>query len=361
MRQALDALRQALPNALVTTYTYDPLIGMTSTTDPRGYTMYYEYDNKGRLIQNRDAEQNILEKVYYDYAETEHSNGFAALQASITAFPNFAITTEPATFTASVQGGSSSYRYTWEFEAPNGTITTVNQLSFPFTFTQTHVGVVTVRFKATDTVTGNTKSTARTLTIYPAYNVAVQFPSPLKVKTSGHFNIVSEGGSGNYRYSWKISKRSGNFTSSQKSFTLTPGFDFYGNQWVTCDVTDITTGRAFNFSKRLTVNQATVHQYWNTTYSQINSSYHNERFTVTPTSGSGQYTYRWSSSDGRSWSGNTFSVYMDKCREYKSIQCTVTDKITGATHTLSKSFSFFPERCNYEGPIIPGGSGDHPH
>ena len=39
LRTALDELRTQLPNAIVTSYTYDPLIGVTSTTDPRGYTL----------------------------------------------------------------------------------------------------------------------------------------------------------------------------------------------------------------------------------------------------------------------------------------------------------------------------------
>ncbi|WP_103069586.1 RHS repeat domain-containing protein [Aquimarina sediminis] len=362
LRQALDALRQALPNAVVTTYTYDPLIGMTSTTDPRGYTIYYEYDSKGRLIQNRDADKNILEKIYYDYADTENSLGYAPLEASITTFPTLGITTEPVNFNASVQGGSPNHTYKWEFEAPNGTITTVNQLAFPFTFNQSHVGEVTVRFKATDNVTGITKSVTRKVTVYAAYNVDIQFASPVKVNTNATFTAISEGGSGNYSYSWSINRTNSPFLSTQKSFNVKLGYDFYGtNRWVTCDVTDNVTGRTFHLVKPLTVNQATVSQSWSSVFSDINSSYHNQRFKVHPSSGSGQYTYKWKGSDGREWSGDTFSVYLDKCRESKSIECTVTDKITGAKHTKRMDFYFFPSRCNNVDPIDPGGPGDHPH
>lgn len=38
-----------LSNALVTTYTHKPLVGVTSITDPSGRTTYYDYDGLGRL------------------------------------------------------------------------------------------------------------------------------------------------------------------------------------------------------------------------------------------------------------------------------------------------------------------------
>ena len=60
-------LRNALPNAMIETYTYAPLIGMTSKTDARGYTVYYEYDGLNRLKHVKDADGNILNKNDYNY------------------------------------------------------------------------------------------------------------------------------------------------------------------------------------------------------------------------------------------------------------------------------------------------------
>ncbi|MEX0274997.1 MAG: RHS repeat domain-containing protein [Flavobacteriaceae bacterium] len=64
----MEALRVALPaDALMTGYTYDPLIGVTSITDARGYTTYYEYDGFNRLKAIKDASGLLMEDYRYHY------------------------------------------------------------------------------------------------------------------------------------------------------------------------------------------------------------------------------------------------------------------------------------------------------
>ncbi|WP_417800295.1 RHS repeat domain-containing protein, partial [Tenacibaculum sp.] len=68
LRTALSSLRNALsPKSKVTTFTYNPLIGVTSITDLRGETTYYEYDDFNRLKLVRDADGNILKEHKYHY------------------------------------------------------------------------------------------------------------------------------------------------------------------------------------------------------------------------------------------------------------------------------------------------------
>ncbi|MFT3739678.1 MAG: RHS repeat protein [Breznakibacter sp.] len=62
-------IRSLLPAmALATTYTYSPLVGITSSTGPSGRTVYYGYDAFGRLEVVRDQDGNILDKYEYRYA-----------------------------------------------------------------------------------------------------------------------------------------------------------------------------------------------------------------------------------------------------------------------------------------------------
>lgn len=67
LRDELNKLRQNLPNAFVATYTYKPLIGITSETDQNGRTTYYEYDGLGRLSIVRDLNGKVVKKVNYSY------------------------------------------------------------------------------------------------------------------------------------------------------------------------------------------------------------------------------------------------------------------------------------------------------
>ena len=69
LRDKLDDLRDDpyFANAQMTTYTYDPLVGVTSVTDPSGYTMSYEYDDLQRLQFVRDDQGKILSENRYQY------------------------------------------------------------------------------------------------------------------------------------------------------------------------------------------------------------------------------------------------------------------------------------------------------
>lgn len=56
----INNLRTSLSGAHVTTYTYKPLVGILSATDPSGITTYYDYDSFGRLKETYIYKDNIV-------------------------------------------------------------------------------------------------------------------------------------------------------------------------------------------------------------------------------------------------------------------------------------------------------------
>lgn len=82
----IDELRLYPQKAQMSTYTYDPLIGMTSQTDANNKIIYYQYDALGRLSVLRDQDKNILKLYCYNYAgqpENCTSSFYNTLQSGI--------------------------------------------------------------------------------------------------------------------------------------------------------------------------------------------------------------------------------------------------------------------------------------
>jgi YD repeat-containing protein len=63
----IDELRLFPKNVLMTTYTYDPLIGMTTQCSAADNIQYYEYDSFGRLKYIRDMDGKVVKVMEYRY------------------------------------------------------------------------------------------------------------------------------------------------------------------------------------------------------------------------------------------------------------------------------------------------------
>ncbi|RFS20010.1 hypothetical protein DVR12_19995 [Chitinophaga silvatica] len=65
----IDDVRIYPESAELTTYTFDPLVGVTSVSDVRDMPTYYEYDIAGRLRSVKDKDGKILKLYDYQYLQ----------------------------------------------------------------------------------------------------------------------------------------------------------------------------------------------------------------------------------------------------------------------------------------------------
>lgn len=101
----LATLRTALPNSHITSYTYEPLVGMTSQTDAKGMTTFYEYDTFGRLENVKDQRGDIVKNYRYNYSDG------TALPVRAATYYNMALA---QVFTKSCPSGGVAVTYTVE-------------------------------------------------------------------------------------------------------------------------------------------------------------------------------------------------------------------------------------------------------
>ncbi len=65
----IDEVRVFPTDAYISTTAYKPLIGKISETDANNVTIYYEYDDFGRLIKIYDQDRNLINKTKYHIKE----------------------------------------------------------------------------------------------------------------------------------------------------------------------------------------------------------------------------------------------------------------------------------------------------
>ncbi|MCH7411865.1 hypothetical protein MM213_00080 [Belliella sp. R4-6] len=63
----IDELRMHPTNAMMTTYTYKPMVGITTVNDQRNKITYYEYDNTNRLLNIKNENKEVIETYEYNY------------------------------------------------------------------------------------------------------------------------------------------------------------------------------------------------------------------------------------------------------------------------------------------------------
>lgn len=66
---ALGTLRSNMPNTQITTFTYIPMVGVSTITDPTGNTLSYHYDGNHRLKYVKDKDGKVVSENTYNYGD----------------------------------------------------------------------------------------------------------------------------------------------------------------------------------------------------------------------------------------------------------------------------------------------------
>ncbi|WP_344779095.1 RHS repeat domain-containing protein [Aquimarina mytili] len=355
LKVALQELRNGLPKAMVTTYTYDPLIGVTSITDPKGYTTYYEYDNLNRLMHIRDAEGHIIDKFYYNYTDQLYT----PLQISIASNPWMETGTN-VVIKPSIEGGSDNFSYLWKVTKPGNVIEHYSTKDVNLQTGNT-TGMTTITLTVKDKLTGIERTAGKSISVYHPLAATTNHPSQVDLYTTASFSAAPNGGSGNYSYSWTVRNTFTNhsFTSAQKSFSRAMGCYYYGNVAVTCVITDNVTQRSKTINTSLTVGEmkprtATILKH------PVSQNSTSETFDVSArlSDGSGNYSRQWYVNGVRQ-SGSSPRLRVS-CSGPRSIEvkCVVTDNCIRQTATAIRTFTVNPSWCSSGGG---GGNGDGPN
>jgi YD repeat-containing protein len=241
------------PTSFKTTYTYKPLVGMTSQKDANNVTTSYEYDALNRLKIVKDNSGNILSRT-----KTRQSTegNIAIIEFSGNQVVNQTVDIQDA-------GGAAGSGYTtlWDF----GDGTTFNGTSPGAWKTYTSPGSYNVTLTKTHPDYG-TASAMKKITILPLPSVSLCVDGPVQgdlanpntgviygactVGTPGAYGTVSvtaspANGCGGYTYSWSYIIRYPNGTygtptsfGSNSATVVSPLSSSPTDHTITCTVTD---------------------------------------------------------------------------------------------------------------------------
>ncbi|WP_438422225.1 PKD domain-containing protein [Aquimarina macrocephali] len=314
MRNLFKDLREHtyFKNAEISGYTYDPLIGVTSMTDPEGYTIYYQYDDFNRLQYTLDQEQYVAQQLRYNYQGQQSDvlgDVTIQLSASGSVQPN-----QSVTFTANTSGSGGANLYTWSVDG------TQEQCDSTTSFTKTFAseGTYTVTVLAYNTQTKHRVSkTMNVVVAYPPINIPVLSANYSSVITGTNVNFSASGiggGTGDLRYEWYVNT----IKQASTATTFTYTNNTAGTYTVYFKVIDNRSGKSTDSEVRL------LHMYNPLIAPVISASKAHivQGATTTFTAsgiggGSGSRSYEWYVNDVKqSATGTTYSYHFPNSGTY---------------------------------------------
>lgn len=124
-------------SASLSSFTYEPMLGRTSETDTRGVSIFYEYDQLGRIVDLKDQDKTLRQHTDYYYRTQPtpqlHTN------FNSTHEPYQVVTGAVVTYTPPTTECLSGVTYDWYV---NGAKIADNSTSFQYTFSSSGIYVV---------------------------------------------------------------------------------------------------------------------------------------------------------------------------------------------------------------------------
>ncbi|MCT4647724.1 MAG: BACON domain-containing protein [Carboxylicivirga sp.] len=116
-------------NAMISSYTFIPLNGISSQSDPNGVTTYYEYDGFGRFKLAADNNRDITQSVAYNYQQAlsvdvsnlSFNDALSSKTISLKAFVPWTVAEKPSWIAVSPSNGSSNATLTITASANSST------------------------------------------------------------------------------------------------------------------------------------------------------------------------------------------------------------------------------------------------
>lgn len=233
---AVDDIRFYPALAQMTTYTYDPLIGITSITDAKNETTFYEYDAMLRLLNVRDTNGNIIKNYCYNFAGQQ--SGCPVGQISIPPLVGPAVTgsfvssdlmdpewkqeappgytvagDDGTTINAAKNAGTNAGRFAYFSTA--GTVSPLTYINGTLSFTAKGSGTIEVQLISTNNASVQARKTFALKTAYQNFSWAITGLYPQLEMAVG---VIVNGGGASSQATVQFQK---NFSLSLNQLNLT--------------------------------------------------------------------------------------------------------------------------------------------
>lgn len=378
-RAELDKIRNGLADAMVSSYTYKLGAGVSSMTDPRGYTTYFEYDDFNRLKETKDDQLKMLQEYEYAYRSDNYvspgGDSYTALGGSIQG-ENPVGLNDTETYTVSPIGGSGNFSFTWYVDNVF-LATNTNQIDVTFGT----LGTTNVRVDVTDNVTGENLALTLDVNVSPNLGTVTLTPTPAYGLVSAQqFTFNSSGidtSEGNLTYEWTIDNGAPEAFSGMTGFQTT--FSTPGVHMVKLKVTEQLSNNTiegevavevFNpLSVSLTSDKTLVLTNGDVIFTPSvpnnNGSVVAEWSLITPSgtqvlsyTGTAPYTHTFTAA------GNYEMIYKLTASQINqvqqaSVQLTVTDGLSVGPIVASASDILVNESATFTKPSVSGGSSNY--